>query len=74
MRELNNSSKPNRIKGKRQPAREKKNATDKKKDLLTLALGDAFRQEILKTTMMMMSESQSSQSQVHVTAFQGTKG
>jgi hypothetical protein len=53
-----------------QPARGK-NATVKK-DLLTLALGDDCRWEILMLMKMMMGENQSSQLQVHVTAFRGT--
>jgi hypothetical protein len=71
--ELDNSSKPNQIKGKRQSPPEK-NTTDKKKELLTLASCDVCRWEMLKTMMMMMSENQLSQSQVHVTAFWGTEG
>jgi hypothetical protein len=47
---------------------------DKKKELFTLAPGDVCIWEMLKTMTMMMSENQSSQSQVHVTAFQGTEG
>jgi hypothetical protein len=51
-----------------------KKSTDIIKELLTLALGDACRWEMLKTMMMMMSENQLSQSQVHGTAFLGTEG
>jgi hypothetical protein len=72
-KELNNSSKPNRIKGKRPPGREKTSHM-KKKELLTLALGDACRWEMLKSMMMMMmSENQSSKSQVPVTVFCSTE-
>ncbi len=66
-RELDNSSKPNQIKSKRQPARER--IPHKKKELLTLALGDACKWKMLKTMKMMIGENQSKQSQVHVTAF-----
>jgi hypothetical protein len=48
--------------------------TDKTKELLTLAPGDAWRWEMLKLMKMMMGENQSSQSLVHVTAFWGTEG
>jgi hypothetical protein len=51
---------------------QRKNTMDKKKELLTP--GDACRKEMLKTMMMMMSENQSSQSQVLVTAFRCTEG
>jgi hypothetical protein len=54
---------------KRQPTRED---TTNKKKLLTLAPGDVYRWEKLKSMKMMMSENQSSQSQVHVTAFRST--
>ncbi len=43
-------------------------------DLNTSDPGDACRWEMLKTMMMMMSENQTSQSQVHVTVFLGTEG
>ncbi len=56
-RELDNSSQPNRIKGKRP----EKNNTDKK-ELFTLAPGNVCRWEKLKSMKMMMSENQSSQS------------
>jgi hypothetical protein len=65
--ELENSSKPNRIRAKGSPP--EKNTTDEKKELLSLALGDAGRWKMLKTMTMMMSDNQYSQSQVHVTAF-----
>jgi hypothetical protein len=61
--ELDNTSKPNRIMSKRQPAREK-TPRIKNKELLTLAPGDTCRWEMLKTMTMIMGENQSSQSQV----------
>jgi hypothetical protein len=69
-RELDNSSKPNQIKGKK-PVRE--NSMDKK-ELLTLAPGDVCRWEKLKSMKMMMSDNQLSQSQFHVTVLRGTEG
>jgi hypothetical protein len=41
-------------------------------DRKTLVPGDASRWEMLKSMKMMMGKKQSSQSQVHVTAFRGT--
>jgi hypothetical protein len=40
----------------------------------SLLLWVMLQREKLKSTMMMMSENQSSQSQVHETAFRGTEG
>jgi hypothetical protein len=54
-RELDNSSKPNWIKGKRQPAREK-TPWIKRKRCLLFAPGDACRWEMLKSLKMMMGE------------------
>ncbi len=48
----------------------KRKNTMVKKELLTLAPGDACRWETLRSMKMMIS----SQSQVHVTAFRGTEG
>jgi hypothetical protein len=55
-----------------QPAIEKN--TTVKKDLLTLVPGDDCRWEILMSMKMMMGENQSSQLQVHVTAFRVREG
>jgi hypothetical protein len=55
-------------------ARQRKNTTVKKQELLPLTAGDACRWEMLKSMRMMMCENQLSQSQVHVTAFRGTEG
>jgi hypothetical protein len=65
-RELDNSSKPNQTSAKGSPP--EKNSIIKK-ELLTLTPSNHCRWEKLKLMMMVMSENQSSQSQVHVTAF-----
>jgi hypothetical protein len=67
-REQDNSSKPNWIKSKRQPVREKTPRIKRKRCLL-FSPGDACRWEMLKSMKMMMGENQSSQSQVHMQRF-----
>ncbi len=68
-RELDNSSKPKRTRAKGSPP--EKHFTAKKKELLPLSRGE-LKKGVADDNDD--DETQSSQSQVHVTAFRGTEG